>query len=727
MYATFGRLDKAELALNRGLNIVYGKNESGKSTWSAFIRAMLYGISTREKARAGHIPDKEKYLPWSGRPMYGRMELESADKPITLERRAGKNGVLSAATSTYDITGAPAEVGADLVGAAHEVYERTAFIGQAQLRVDRDGEIERRILAIAGSGEEDVSFGEIRDRLQSKKRTILSVRDSGELPRVQAEIDQIKLRLSEADEISETLKAQNARMANFSESLKTTQRAIAIKTAAQNAERKLFIQSAADELSQKRAEADKLRDGPGRETLDALSSLIREKISIESDISKLSLSLSSAENEVKRLSEKTSGSTAFAGLSDSEASLRAESDIQLIRAPSKKGSGFLSLISLFFALCFTASAAVISGTAVRIICIAVSAFLFVLSAFIFTNSRKGRKNSADSHLLELYGAVSEDAILSHLGEYLTLLQELQEAKMEAKSASELLPAAKACADALSQKINSILTDVGIEALSPEEGERKLSELVMARDAALRAEADAKIRVDAIAKTTASETAADIEYDDGEIPAEPLDVLQAQYDELARRRRECELSLAALKPRYAAIDRAECEKKLALLQERHSVLTLSYEALNLAIDELSLAEGELRRRFAPEVSRRASELFFELTGGSFEIVRILNSDFDMDVSESSAAAPRDILQLSRGTLDELYLSLRLALCELVLDGEKVPPMVLDDVFVNFDGERLSRALDLLKRLAEKRQIILFTCHEREAQYFANDPDVGIIKL
>lgn len=72
MQGTFGTLDGEQLRLDTGLNIIYAPNESGKSTWCAFLRAMLYGIDTSQRARAGFVPDKQKYAPWSGKPMGGR-------------------------------------------------------------------------------------------------------------------------------------------------------------------------------------------------------------------------------------------------------------------------------------------------------------------------------------------------------------------------------------------------------------------------------------------------------------------------------------------------------------------------------------------------------------------------------------------------------------------------------------------------------------------------------
>ncbi|MGI5876850.1 MAG: AAA family ATPase, partial [Dethiobacteria bacterium] len=86
MSASFGALQNSRLELDGGLNIVYAPNETGKSTWCAFILAMLYGINTSEKERAGYKPDKIKYAPWSGSPMEGSMDIEFRGRDITLKR-----------------------------------------------------------------------------------------------------------------------------------------------------------------------------------------------------------------------------------------------------------------------------------------------------------------------------------------------------------------------------------------------------------------------------------------------------------------------------------------------------------------------------------------------------------------------------------------------------------------------------------------------------------------
>ena len=96
---------------------------------------------------------------------------------------------------------------------------------------------------------------------------------------------------------------------------------------------------------------------------------------------------------------------------------------------------------------------------------------------------------------------------------------------------------------------------------------------------------------------------------------------------------------------------------------------------------------------------------------------LTRQFEALAEESGGLMPRRSLALSQGTADQLYLAVRLAVCRLVLPGEDPCPLVLDDALANFDDERMALALDALTELARERQILLFTCHRREAAYLA----------
>lgn len=84
--ATFGCLDGATLTFGPGLTLIGAPNGSGKSTWCAFLRVMLYGLDTRQRDRKGAPADKNRYRPWNGKPMEGLLECEHQGAVILLRR-----------------------------------------------------------------------------------------------------------------------------------------------------------------------------------------------------------------------------------------------------------------------------------------------------------------------------------------------------------------------------------------------------------------------------------------------------------------------------------------------------------------------------------------------------------------------------------------------------------------------------------------------------------------
>ena len=173
MTADFGRLEGETLELEPGLNVIARPNESGKSTWCAFIRAMLYGVDTAARERAGVKPDKLRYAPWSGAPMSGTMELEYAGREITLTRwTKSASSPMREFRAVYSGTAEPvpgltgASAGEALIGAGREIFRRSAFIGQGEAAVTGSAELERRIASVVSTGEEGTSCTEALSRLR---------------------------------------------------------------------------------------------------------------------------------------------------------------------------------------------------------------------------------------------------------------------------------------------------------------------------------------------------------------------------------------------------------------------------------------------------------------------------------------------------------------------------------------------------------------------------------
>ncbi|MBO6041482.1 MAG: AAA family ATPase, partial [Oscillospiraceae bacterium] len=201
--ASFGKLENESLSFHDGLNVIYAPNESGKSTWCAFIQAMLYGVDSTERARAGHLPDKLRYAPWSGAPMEGSMELTADRCDITITRTThAKNAPMREFTATYTGTNTPVDgmtgqnAGELLTGVTKDVFRRTAFVGQGAVAVSGSPDLEKRISAIVTTGEEQSSYTETSERLRAWQRKRRFNR-RGMLPELEGEMDELQKRLDD--------------------------------------------------------------------------------------------------------------------------------------------------------------------------------------------------------------------------------------------------------------------------------------------------------------------------------------------------------------------------------------------------------------------------------------------------------------------------------------------------------------------------------------------------
>ena len=105
MTASFGRLQNATLEPGPGLTIIQAPNEGGKSTWAAFLRAMLYGIPTRERDRQGYIAEKNRYQPWNGAAMEGVLELSWRGRDVVIRRGPRGSAHFAAFEAVDAVTG----------------------------------------------------------------------------------------------------------------------------------------------------------------------------------------------------------------------------------------------------------------------------------------------------------------------------------------------------------------------------------------------------------------------------------------------------------------------------------------------------------------------------------------------------------------------------------------------------------------------------------------------
>ena len=220
MTATFGKLNRQTLTLKPGLNVLEAPNEWGKSTWCAFILAMLYGINTREQSKTGFLADKEHYAPWSGAPMSGRMDISWNGRDITIERRNKGRGIFNDFKAYETQTGIPvpeltaANCGQILLGVEQSVFARAGFVRLKDMPVTQDESLRRRLNNLVTTGDESDRADDLAQKLKDLKNRCRFNR-SGLLPQVEQQQKQLQDKLQEMESLQMQMQRVDERQAEL--------------------------------------------------------------------------------------------------------------------------------------------------------------------------------------------------------------------------------------------------------------------------------------------------------------------------------------------------------------------------------------------------------------------------------------------------------------------------------------------------------------------------------
>ena len=630
--ASFGKLNGESLELTDGLNVICAPNESGKSTWCAFIRAMLYGIDSAERQKAGHLPDKLRYAPWSGAAMQGEMELSAGGKDITITRTTKlKSAPMREFSAVYTGTSIPVEgldaanAGEMLTGASREVFKRSAFVEQGSIVISSSPELEKRISAIVSTGDEDCSFTEADEQLRAWQRSRRYNR-RGKLPELEERMAETKKRLAELDSL-----------ANESERL--TQQ---LEQGRQNCRQ---LENAITE-SRKTARRDALSNLQNlRKELNAANEA-HEKADDERDARRAALC----------------GCVIGERLPDEVAAeVRADTEkcLELKEVSERRTSPFAAVLLLILALAVIASAIFIVPTDFALYAFIAGGVLCLAALLLAIRYSKAKNAASDAGrqrriLLSKYKAEDERGIKSCYEEFLKLFDELSAAENEEKRTAQ-----------------------------------RLAEMRTTQE------------------KTEAKTLQELDFSGGDNEASQLS------RELSAAQRSCDMlsaRISEIKGRVDAMgDPLVLGSELNNMESLYAALQSEYDAIALAVDTLRAADADIQGRFSPELGKLAAHYMSVVTDGRYEGV-LINRDFSAKTKLSGDTVPRETEYLSAGTLDLMYLAVRLAVCTLALPENSACPLILDDALVNFDAERTQQAMKLLREISKQRQVILFTCKE-----------------
>ena len=587
----FGKFHDRTISFNDGINIIYGKNEAGKSTLHTFIRGMLFGIE-RGRGRAAKNDLYTKYEPWENSGTYeGWLRLEKDGTIYRIERRFRKeNKSLKIINETKGLEeeATPAFVSSLLDGLTETMYNNTISIGQLKSATE-DGmvtELKNYIANMNTTGNISLNITKATAFLRNQKRSL----EAGLIPEASREFTSLlaEIRSVEAEIAGPEYENQLAAYQN----MRTQVKGLIDNTQTQK-----------KDLDEKLANGKKVLSDNGftdRASVDAMSS----------DAERLYSEYNTLNGECNKKSRKVlSGLTAVLGI----AGLGAAAAL-----------GYFNLTA-YLPVCGAAAAAAV--------------IFFIISLFIRQKDKEYHRlfDNTSSELGALLArhlgdsAVSEDAMnafRARMGEFSKLCD------MGAQSESE---------------IRKFLEDLS----NLQTKQAGCSEMIEKQ------------------QRTQWELEKKLEH-------------LSNYKNKAK----------ALKRTLAENDRIHDE----------------IVAIDLAHETMADLSSSIRDSFGLYLNKEASQYITGITGGIYDSMSI---DENLNVFLNTKAKLVPLENVSSGTMDQVYLALRLAAAKLLQGSGSGFPLIFDDSFTQYDDERLKTALEWLAS-AYGGQIIIFTCHRREAQ-------------
>ncbi len=600
----YGKLHDCSIRFEDGLNVVYGKNEAGKSTLHSFIRSMLFGME-RMRGRAARTDQFSRYKPWDQKNGYqGRLRLESGGHIYRIERDFHNNREFVVVDETIGREVEPTKALMDqlLCGLNETAYNNTISIGQLKSATDEGmvTELKDYIANMNTSGSMALNITKASAFLKAQRKEM------------------------ERQMVPEAARSYTTLLGDI-----------------RNIERELAAPQYENHLTEyqkKKAQAREELDGLQKEKEALLQKVARGRQVLETNKFTDEASIQAYEEhgqdiyddhcKAKKLCEKKSR-TLLAATALSLGILAAVGGILLILFAGAGESVFTDLLS----------GLQLSPYLPSVLFFLLAIWLIASGFLLFAKNGSYRKD------LDYCERLLQEIFSRHLGDG-TVSPEAMDAFLVRMAEFKRLSRAVRSSEEAVERLTGQMEQLRSRQIGFGEEIEKQQKLQWELEKRLEHLASCKQQ------------------------AEALKEVLKENDRIAQE--------------LAAID---------LAQETMTELTTS-----------------IRDSFGLYLNKEASDLICGITGGIYNSMSI-DEDLNIFMNTESKLVPLE--QVSSGTMDQIYLALRLAAAKLFCSGPERMPLIFDDSFVLYDDDRLKTALKWLISSFEG-QIIIFTCHKREAQ-------------
>lgn len=665
---SFGKFTNKVISFENGINLLYGENESGKSTIMSFVQFMFYGSTTKKSNIAENL--KLKYTPWDSEIIEGELTYSLDGTEYIIHRKAGKRStvdVLNKNTGESLGSDISKNIGVHLFGLSEDAFVKTLFISQSNTSTgpDKDGILVKRLSNLESDHDEGGSYTKVKKQIEEEILNLSSPRRSGALiPKLKVETDELKMKLLEIQNSIKEIETSKEESSKISDEIKK------LNLEKEDIKNKIDLYEKSKLAQSYKNAEEKL------ESAKAKLDLANEEYS-KLDLTEYKAFESIDDETLNKITSDTGNDT---NVLTSSAVFARE------KAKSAKTMGIASIIGAVICIAVGVIYPIAFVAGVIFALIAVYGFVSFGAQNKKANnidSQIASLNSGKAELLSKYNCTNTAEFIKKRSEYLELASKKASIETSLEFLKNEYNNAKISFDKISQEIASKYDKL----------ENVLN--IFSKCDNIGNIEDINKRLEDISSSIVQLTAKEA------VINQKLSCEKNIFDEFITIKESITHNNNLT---------AEYEKRL--------------NVLNYALDILEKSFDEIKNNFAPKLNKNAGKILSEITDEKYQNL-LINHDFDTRID--SGKGYYELPYFSGGTIDQLYFAVRFGIIETVKENEKNYPVFLDDVFCQCDAKRLDGAVGFLEKYSKESQIIYSTCHEREKTAFESTGNCNIVNL
>ncbi len=622
-----------EINLDSKLNIIYGKNEAGKSTLLKFIINSFYGISKNKKGKA--YSDFDKYKPWEGEEFSGKIiyELDNKEKFEVFRDFKKKNPKIfnenmEEISKQFNIDKNKGnEFFQEQTKIDEELFLSTIVVNQEEVILEKQEQniLIQKIANLVGTGEDNVSYKKALDRINKKQSDEIGTGRTREKPiniisQKIEDLEKEKLKLEKYEDLKYEIEENKNKLIEEISNLENEN----------NYLKEIKILNENEKIEKEKI---KIKENLKKENLEKINLLKNEKNKIE--------------NNNKNILENN-----------------LEKNKKIKNNKNKLNKKLILIFILLLIINILQFIFVKNNIFKYIFLLTVPTFL-IFWIFLIKNKNKKIKNE------EKKKKIIEEKINIEINNKNNQINLLEKNNLE-----------------LENEINNLKNNFNLK-INLEKEKIKNNYLN-------------KIEKNKIEEINNLEN---INY--------KIENLQKIINDKKIKLHTLNLDKENFEPKLNNLAKIEEE----LVDNKEKMLTLKNleKSISYAKEVLNIAYEKMRNSVTPKFTQNLSNIISEITNGKYLNVKF-NDETGLMV-ELENGNYESISKLSIGTIDQMYLSLRLSMTKELSD-EKMP-IILDEAFAYYDTERLNNIIKYLAKNYDDRQIIIFTCTSREKEILDNE--------